>query len=141
MSGTVTVASKLPFPLRLQCQEPTTITEEIPGFGRKERTRWNPVGKVIVINGCSVDHAKPSEKILAGGAALTHGVDADFWAKWEAWALENFEPYQSGKIFAQEKPAAAVAEAKERSNEKSGFEPVDPANLPDEFKAAVEKAA
>lgn len=141
MAGTVTVASKLPFPLRLQLQKANVVTEEIPGIGIRERKRWNAVGDSIIINGCAVDRERPSEKQVVAGAALTFGVDAEFWGEWEAWAKENFEPYKRGLIFANEKQASVISEAKELADEKSGFEPADPKNLPDEFKANIEQRA
>ena len=137
MAGTVTVASKLPFPLVLQLEESYGITEEVFGGGVREKVRWRKVGERVVINGCAIPMDRPTEKQIVGGAAFTHGVDAEFFAKWME-QKRNFAPVVNGLIFAAAKPADVVAEAKDLKDLKSGFEPVDPENLPDEFKA-VEK--
>lgn len=139
MPGTVTVASKLPFPLKLQLQQSYEVTEEVFGGGVRKKTRWQKVGKEVVIQGCSYDRGKPHEKQIVGGAALTHGVDADFWNAWLE-QHKTYSPVVNGLIFAQAKPADAISEAKEMAELKSGFEPTDPNDMPDEFKAAVKAA-
>lgn len=138
MPGTVTVASKLPWPLRLQLQEAHEVSEQVHGGGVRIVQRWNKTGDTIVVKGCSVDRSKPYDREIVGGAALTHGVNADFWAKWLE-QNKKFPPVVNGLIFAHEKPASVAAEAKDLAELKSGFEPVDPGNLPDEFKATVEE--
>ena len=66
-------------------------------------------------------------------------LDADFWNEW-AKQHQTFAPYENGLIFAHEKPGAVESEAKNRAKEKSGFEPVDPDNVPAEFKSKIERA-
>ena len=133
MPGTVTVASKLPWPLRLQLQESYPVSEEIFGGGVREKMRYRKVGPEVVINGCAVHMDRPNDKQIVGGAALTHGVDADFWAKWVE-QHKGFPPVRDGLIFAHAKPEVAASEARNVERIKSGFEATDPSDLPEEFR-------
>lgn len=74
-------------------------------------------GKRVTLNGSK------SSRII-GGYGLTE-VDQGLW---EAWCKANADSaLLSGDIiFAQEKPAAAAAQAKEQADVKTGFEPIDP---------------
>lgn len=141
MAGTVTVACKLPHGLVLQLQEPYKVDEDVMGGGKKEVTRFRRTGDVVVIEGCAVKMGEPHDKHLASGFALTHGVDADFFAKWME-QNKDLTPVARGMIFAFEKPGSTIAEARNRSGELSGLEPVDPKRLPAEFAAgSIEQAA
>jgi hypothetical protein len=64
---------------------------------------------------------------IIGGHGITQGVDKDFFEAWMA-RHKDFEPVVQGLIFAHEKPANVIAEAKEKTNNKSGFEGLDPNN-------------
>ena len=63
-----------------------------------------------------------------GGYAITH-VPKDFWDKWVA-QNKDFEPLQKKFIVAWEKPEMVEGYAKERIDEMSGFEPLNPNKLP-----------
>lgn len=60
-----------------------------------------------------------------GGYALTHNVDADFFARWLS-VYKDYTPVKRGLIFAYPKSQDAQARALEMKNEKSGLEPIDP---------------
>jgi hypothetical protein len=135
MGTTVTVASKLPHGLILQNSRPIMDGEKV--------LTWVKEGPEVVIKGAATRVGEVIGKEIAGGFALTHGVDAEFFAAWIAHHAE-FPAVKEGLIFAYEKPNAAASQAKEFAELKSGFEPVDPENLPDEFKApgaSIEKSA
>jgi hypothetical protein len=78
---------------------------------------------------------------IKGGCGLTYGVDADFFAEW--LRLNRDEPYvKYGLVFAQPtgKPGEIDAQIKDHRKRMSGMEPLDPKNLPEEFKGKIEKA-
>lgn len=135
---TVTIASKLQLGLELQLQEPYEAQQELHTGAIRTETRYRKTGEPVVIQGCAVPRGEPHEKHIVGGFALTHGVDKAFWDAWLA-QHRNFPPVVNGEIFAYVKPEAAAGTAKERAEIKSGAEPIDPDNLPNEFKAKVRK--
>lgn len=94
--STVTVACKLPNGLML----------DIPGAKAP-----------VVLNGAIHPDA-------IAGHGLTE-VDADFWAAWTK-LYADFQPLKKEMIFAQGSERSAVAKAKERKEEKSGLEGLDP---------------
>ena len=136
-SGTVTVASKLPFPLRLQLQKPVKRVERDAG-GTHEVESYVKTGKTVVIQGCARPVGVDSDKHLVGGFALTHDVDADFWAEWVK-QHEGFEPLEKGLIFAAPK-GGTQSEAKNRRDLVSGFEPLNPSRPPAEFSGVTPDA-
>ena len=94
--STVTVACKLPNGLVL----------DIPGAKAP-----------VVLNGANHPEA-------IAGHGLTE-VDADFWAAWTK-LYSDFQPLTKEMIFAQGSERSAAAKAKERKDEKSGLEGLDP---------------
>ena len=126
-------------PLTLQLSEPRKVTEP-SGVGVIEVTRHFPSSKPVVINGCARAFGAPNDVALSGGYALTHGVDADFWSKWLA-AHTEYPPVERGMIFAVAKAEDVTREAKNNSKSKSGFEPLDPDNVPAEFTAGKARIA
>jgi hypothetical protein len=131
-ASTVTVASKLPFSLRLQLQKKLSRTEDAFGGGVREVVSRIKDGRTLVIEGCSRPVGVDSEKQLVGGFALTHNVDAEFW---NTWLAENgeFPPVEKGLIFATPKAGGTESEARDRRSLISGFEPVNPDAVPAEF--------
>jgi hypothetical protein len=73
------------------------------------------------------------------GAGLTHGVDADFFAEWMRQNADS-EVVKKGLVFAQAKPNEMEAQLRDHRTLKSGMEPIDPENLPSEFKGKIAKA-
>lgn len=81
-------------------------------------------GIILAHGGKRVTLAGSKASRIIGGYGLTE-VDQGFW---EAWCKANADSTlpKSQVIFAQEKPASAVAQAKEQEGVKSGFEPINP---------------
>jgi hypothetical protein len=134
VSGTIVIASKLPHKVVLQLQVAEEHFEDIMGSSAKRKvTRWRKAGEIHEINGFARPVDKQSEVALSSGFALTFGIPADFW---EAWLDQNKEwtPVKKGFVFAFERQSAVTSEARNRRAMTSGFEPVDPNNLPDEFR-------
>lgn len=119
-AGTVTVGCRLPAGLRI---------ENAPGHG------------TIMFKGSNDDWAlKMADEY--GEAGLTSGVPADAWdwisnhpfyskAKW----------FKSGQVFAATKAKDAIKEAQNRADETSGFEALDPEELPAKIEDAVKAEA
>lgn len=108
-AGTVTVACRLPAGLRI---------ENVPGYG------------TIMFKGSNDEWAlKMVEDYEAHG--LTSGVPAEAW-EW----IKNHPFYSkakwmtSGAVFATTKAKDAVKEAQDRGQTTTGFEPLDPEELP-----------
>lgn len=135
MTGTtVSVACKLPHGLVLQNSRAV--------MDGKKVLKWIKDGPEVVIKGAAVHVGEPAGKDISGGFALTHGVDAEFFRNWLEHHAE-FPAVKQGLIFAHEQKASAADEAKDRAGIESGFEPLDPENVPAEFRApgaAIEKA-
>ena len=137
-AATICVASKLPFPLRLELQRSTARMERDSG-GEHRVESFVKTGKFFIIDGCARPVNADSEKHLVGGFALTHGVDAEFWAEWVK-QNQGCAPLDNGLIFAASKSGYVADKAKEMKGLRSGFEPVDPKNLPKEFVSVTEAA-
>lgn len=139
MAGTVTVACKIPNGLVLRVFVDETYSVPVMAGGIKEVKRSRPTEWSQKLNGPGRKIGQDVEHQIIHGAGLTHGVDADHFAKW----LEQNRTADyvvKGLVFAQAKAADVVAQAQEHKREKSGLEPVDPENLPDEFKRKIETA-
>ncbi len=80
------------------------------------------VDHTIRINGPV--NKQPSDVPVVFGHGATR-IPKDFW---EQWATEhaNFEPVKNELIFAADKPASGKDMAKERKDNKSGLEGLDP---------------
>lgn len=113
-SGTVTVACRLPAGLRI---------ENVPGHG------------TIMFKGSNDDWAlKMVEDYEAHG--LTSGIPADAWA----WIEEKFAKAKwltSGAVFATTKAKDAVKETQDRGQTVTGFEAIDPEELPGKIEDAA----
>lgn len=88
------------------CKLPNGVIMDIPG-----------AKEPVVLNGANHPEA-------IAGHGLTE-VDADFW---EAWSklYADFQPLKKEMIFAQGSERSATSKAKERKDEKSGLEGLDP---------------
>lgn len=142
MPGTVTVGCKIPTGLILQVFIMEDHDEPLFGGGvktvkRAVRTHHEP----IKINGPARYAGIDLPHDIKGGCGLTYGVDADLFAE---WMRQNKDaPYvKNGMIFAQPtgKPADIDSQIKDHQKRLSGMEPLDPANLPQEFKGRIQKA-
>ena len=139
MAGVVTVASKLPHGLVLELEDETKDREPVMGGGHREVKRWRKNGQTVTINGTARPFGAPYSPTVQEGVGLTFGVDADFFAKWLK-QKEDFPPVAAGMIYAATTVEDAVDHAREISGMKSGFEPIDPYSVPDEFKGDVSMA-
>lgn len=138
MSQTITVACKLPHGLVLQLQREEKFQEPSLG-GYRDAKRFVKEGDPVTIKGW----ARPADQAplvpIAGGFALTHGVDAEFWDKWLEQNAEH-PSVKGGFIYASGKAADVEAHARLYEGERSGFEPHDPENVIPEFKHRVDTA-
>lgn len=131
---TVTVASKLPYAIVMQCSEPTEKKELVLGGGVQKVMEYDKAGQSFVIQGCAIPRGNDRNPEwdypqIVGGFALTPGVPADLWVKWCEEHKDT--PFiKNGLIFAEDRRDFASAAAKERRELKSGLEPIDPANPP-----------
>ena len=140
MPGTMTVACKIPTGLVLRVFVPESFEVPVMGGGMKTVTRSRPTEWSHKLNGPARKLGQDPAHQIIHGAGLTHGVDADLFALW----LEQNKTSDyvvKGLVFGHEKHASAVAQAQDHRSELSGMEPVDPKNLPAEFKRKIETAA
>jgi hypothetical protein len=146
MPGTVTVACKLPNGILMRVYAMEEYQEPVMGGGWKAVKRAVQTGSEVLINGMAVAFGKAPPHDLRSGFALTYGVDADLFSEWlkqnkdndivKGNKASNNQPY----IFAFSKTPDAEAKAKELATLRSGLEPIDPKNMPSEFKGKIETA-
>lgn len=123
MSGTVTVACKIPNGLSLRIMEPYTENELVMGGGTREVTKHREIGEPVRIKG----NSSPEGTMIVthGGYALTTGVSADFWEKW----LEQNKDtalVKNNLIYALPREDSAAAKGREYEKVTSGQERIDP---------------
>lgn len=128
---TVTIACKLPSGLLLRVFKMEESQEPVMGGGFRSVKVARQVGETVRINGCAHPQDKaPLQPIVQGtGYALTPGVDKEFWDTWLA-QNKDLMAVRNGLIFAHEKEASTVAEAREKKSVRSGLERLDPDKLP-----------
>lgn len=107
-----------------------TIVWENTQTGPREVVRFDRVGQVVRIAGTSYPRGTPPEGFperpqIVDGAALTYGVDKDFW---DQWAEQNkLNPIlMNGMVFAHVNIDYVKGIAKETAENKSGLDPVNP---------------
>lgn len=98
--------------------------------GPREIQRYDRVGQVVRIRGTAYPRGTPPEGFpdrppTYDGAALTYGVDKDFWDQWKEQNKLN-PIVMNGMIFAHEDIDHVRGIAKETAALKSGLEPVNP---------------
>jgi hypothetical protein len=125
-SGKVTVACKIPTGLEIQLCTKTTYWEDTPS-GAKERQRWDRGGPTIILRGTAVPNGAAPRGYrmpqMAGGYALTEGVDAAFFDEW--MEQNKLNPLVVNKmVFAHSRRSETVAEARELKEVRSGFEAI-----------------
>jgi hypothetical protein len=118
---------------------PEKIMVPIMAGGAKEVTRWRPTAWSQKLNGPARKIGQDVSYQIMHGFGLTHGVDADQFAIWLEQNRDT-EMVKLGLVFGQAKTNDVIQQASEHRKEKSGLEPVDPNNLPDEFKRKIETA-
>ena len=117
-AGTVTVACRLPAGLRF---------EGVPGVP----------GGVLMLKGSNDDWAlKMADEY--GEAGLTSGVPAEAWDYIENHPFySQAKWFKNGAVFAATKSKDVIKEAQNRADETTGFEGLDPEQLPNKIEDAV----
>ena len=116
----VTVCSKLPFALILRTFDMVDFDEPTPS-GLRTIKRAMQVGPEIRIEGCATPFGIPKD--LRGGYALTSNVPKDFFDRWLSENKEH-DAVKNQLIFASERRETAERMAQDRSQTKSGLEPL-----------------
>ena len=94
-----------------------------------------PHGLILEMGDERVTVKGANDSTLIGGHGITEGVDKDFF---DAWLDKNkgLDFVKKGLIFASEKATSVNAEAKEKQDETTGFEGLDPDALPKDLAKA-----
>jgi hypothetical protein len=124
MPGTVTVACKMPNGMILRVFQEVEVEEPAPQ-GSKRFQRWRVVGEPVRIMGPKAPHGMMAKAPVESGAALTFGVDADFFNKWLEQNKE-LDIVRKRLIYGNEKQAMVSGEAKEQANAVTGLEALVP---------------
>lgn len=128
----VTVACKLGvgwFQLQL-CEEQEVDEQTQTGVRRIKK--WTRTGKIVRVRGTAYPRGTPPEgfperpKMIAG-AALTPGIDKDFWDRWVQQNRLN-PVVVNAMIFADESESRVEGWAREHGGHLSGLEPINPKN-------------
>lgn len=126
----VTVGCKMPNGLILRIFTMAEKNEQVMGGGsRKIKEAVEVPGKRVVLNGFSHPQNAAPRARIAGGFALTMGVDKEFWDTWLAQNKDT-DIVRNGLVFAHEKVENTTAEAKDKQTLRSGLERLDPKKLP-----------
>lgn len=139
MPGTVTVACKIPCGFVMQLYKMEEWDEPVMGGGKRPTKRARQTGEPVTLHGPAKAIGKDVPWEIRFGVGLTHGVDADFFAQWLD-ANKDSDMVKGGHIFACAKSGDVAQEAKNRVSDKTGLEPLDRNNLPDEFKPLIKTA-
>jgi hypothetical protein len=120
---TVTVGCKLPAGIILDIRDkPTVVKDELVSGRVKAQVRLRGSREQRMMEtGGTVLGMSPN---VQGGFGITENVSKDFW---DQWVSENgdYAPFTTGLIFALPKTEAVKAEARDKKDVKSGFEPID----------------
>ncbi|MBZ9683216.1 hypothetical protein LB531_21395 [Mesorhizobium sp. CO1-1-2] len=132
MSATVTVACKLPHGLILRLHTMEDMNEPTAGGGFRKVKRAQVVGEPIVLKGYNRRYNRGTDQApaaIASSYALTRGVDAEFFKKWLA-QNQDLDAVKNNLIWAHAETDMVEGFIAEHEKQKSGFEPIDPNNLP-----------
>lgn len=115
--------------ISLQLCKKVTVWENTQ-TGPREVERYDRVGEVVRVRGTSYPRGTPPEgfpekPIMVDGAALTFGVDKDFWDQWVEQNKLN-PIVVNGMVFAHVNIDYVKGVAKETAANKSGLDPVNP---------------
>jgi hypothetical protein len=129
MGATVTVASKLPFRLELQCCVKRTQQRRFQGEVWTEEVYFKD-GPIVTINGTAYPNGqvpegyRPRPKTV-GGYALTPNVPKDLF---DAWLAENKDSamIKNRLVFGYEQKDAVDGRARENTDVDSGLGPLIP---------------
>lgn len=126
----VTVACKIGvgwFQLQLCRKE---IVDEQTQTGVRQVTRYTRTGSIVRVRGTAYPRGTPPEGFperpqIIHGAALTPGIDKDFWDEWLDQNRLN-PVVVNGLIFAHEASDSLAAMAAEHKDVTSGLDPINP---------------
>lgn len=141
---TVTVACKLPHGFKMRLFRAEDVDREMFGGGYRtfKEYRTIPDSPSYTLNGFARDIKVSPEHTIVAGFGLTHGIPKDFY---EEWMRQNKDArfVKEGLIFAYASEAKTIAESREKASLRCGMEPLDPDNLPAQFKGVkrADKAA
>lgn len=96
-----------------------------------------PNGIIIQHGGKRATIKGANAALLIGGHGITEGVDKELFDAWMK-AYADYAPVKAGLIFAHDNAKSTAAEAKEKADNKSGFEQIDPTDKSDKRGAGVE---
>jgi len=134
----ITVGCKYPHGLRIFEEKPVKVVREMRG-GSREVTEWHKTGKFVDLKGTAYHVDQPRPILSPDGYAVTTGVDAEFFNAWME-AHKNDDFVTSGAIAKIDQNSRVEGAARDMRGQKTGFEPIDPKNLPPEFSGKVETA-
>lgn len=136
--ATVVVACKIPVGLELQCSDEQEYQEEYRDTEGRQRTRARArlikAGPVVLIAGTAYPVGQApagfrDKPMMAGGYALTFGVNKDFFDRW--MEQNKLNPIVVNRmIFGYEKIEEVRAKARNYADLKSGLEPLSPDDDP-----------
>ncbi len=140
-SQTVVVASKLSFGLVLNLYETQEVTVEVNGQRRTYPQYFLKRGApTYTLNGNSYEKRLGDKgQHIECGFAITMGIPKDFWEEWLSQNKEG-DYIRNGMVFAHSDLSAVKSEAAEKESLKTGFERMDPDNLPKIGKHKLETA-
>lgn len=126
MAGpTVTVACKIPNGLLLRVFEQVEHSEPVMGGGTQIVKRAVQKGPLVKVSGPAVPFGKAPAFHLAGGYALTPGIDKEFFDKW--WEQNaDLDAVRNRLIFASDKAETTIKRAEDGEKITSGMQPLDP---------------
>lgn len=139
MPGVVTVGCKLPAGMHLTLWKMEKGSEAVMGGGVREIERAVPAGRITIRGSARKVNEMASLSEIAFGYGITPNVDADSWNEWVKHNKSG-DAFTKGFVFAHAKQADVVAQARDGEKLRSGLEPIDPTNLPDEFKRKIKTA-
>lgn len=143
MSDTVTVACKLPHGLILRLHEMVDMNEPTAGGSFRKVKRAQVIGEPVMLKGYSrrFDRRLEPAPVAHGSSyALTYNVDADFFKKWLD-QNKDLDAVKNNLIWAHGEADMVEGFVKEHETQKSGFEPIDPNNLPRGIQTYKQEAA
>ena len=130
-NATVAVASKMPFDFTLKLYDFVEKAEPVMGGGVRRYKAAVPraSAQTFLVQGNSWPQNKGPHQQIVAGFAITHGVPKEFW---EEWLEQNADAdyVKNGLLFAHQEVASTLAEAREKEDEKTNLERLDPAKLP-----------
>lgn len=99
-----------------------------------------PHGLHMDLNGKRVTLKGANSSAIAGGHGITENVDESFFTEWMSRNKE-LAFVKSGHIFSDVKVANVQAQANERKDEKTGFEGMDPDEMPANLTSETKKTS